>query len=80
MGRFKLNENTPFYTIEKFNEENWKVGEEVKQGLYVFGKQCGLITNENLTDDIAEWLLTKPEFALYIEDTKKTTIHTIKNN
>jgi hypothetical protein len=62
---YQLSDKTPNVTIEKKGEKGIITYEEVK-GIYPFGPQCEMITNENLTDSIAEFLLTKDEFKDFI--------------
>ena len=71
MAKYKLSDKAPIHNIENWDEKTGLYTFKQVKGLRPFGVQCGLITNENLTEPIAEWLLQKPEFALFIEVEKQ---------
>lgn len=72
---YKFNEKTPFVTIEKETEAGVLVQETV-QGIYPFGFNCKLITNENINEEISkgvtygDFLSQKEEYKDLITETK----------
>lgn len=68
-SRYKFAPHTPTHVLTGFAENS--VGLLVNdakavKGLAVFGVQAGVLTEDKLTDPIAEWLLTKDEFKEFI--------------
>lgn len=58
-SKYKLSDKAPFQQVEKKDPKTGIITVEEVQGLYPFGPQCQLITNDNLTDGMAEYLLEK---------------------
>lgn len=65
-GKYMFSDSAPVHIIE-FKEPGTKIiSQEVKRGVYPFGPQAQLITDENLTNAMAEFLLSKDEFKNFI--------------
>lgn len=75
-----LSETTPVHLVETQEFENgiWIPKTEFVKGLFPFGFGCKMITDENLTDSMAEYLLTKDEFKEFIISESKTELKTNK--
>jgi hypothetical protein len=74
MCSYKFAPNTPTHVITGWVEN--KAGflqDDTKavKGLAVFGLQAGVLTEDKLTNPIAEWLLTKDEFKEFIVKKEK---------
>ena len=66
MAKYKIADNAPVHQVEHCDEKTGIWSLKLVKGIRPFGAQCGVITDEKLTEPIAEWLLTKEEFKNYI--------------
>lgn len=73
---YKFTDETPSYTVEDYQiyngtdetkKGNLVLTKRVVRGLAIFGPQAGVLTEDKLTNDIAEFILTKDAFGKYIE-------------
>jgi hypothetical protein len=56
---YRFSEHAPTQVVEV--NKNGVIRYESVKGLYPFGPQCALVTDENLTDSMAEYLLAKKD-------------------
>lgn len=72
---YKFSNETPSYTIEDYQvydgtdstkKGNLVLTKRVVRGLAIFGPQAGVLTEDKLTDPIAEFIMTKEAFSKYI--------------
>ena len=65
--KYTFTDNVPVHTVNVLNAEKtlW-VPTQVK-GLTPFGKHTGVLTEDKLTDSVAEFLMQKPEWNQYIK-------------
>jgi len=71
---FKFNDKAPIQRMEVVSPAGILTG-EVKEvrGVYPFGPSCNIITDSELTDNMAEYLLGKEEFKDLITEIKQNT-------
>lgn len=64
MGKYKFSDKVGSVEVRSFIEEKGiiVIKKDMVRGVCPFGPGHGVITDEDLTDDIAEWLIQKPEY------------------
>lgn len=72
-SNYKFSDKASVITIPAHEENGDWVKEKTVKGVYAFGKQAQPFTDENLTDDIAEYLILKDEYSDMIVSTKELT-------
>lgn len=64
--KYKFSPETPSHIINVVDEKTRLLIPTKVVGVTPFGKQTGVITEDKLTNSIAEFLLGKPEWAKFI--------------
>lgn len=71
MANYQFTKDAPVHTVMVLNPETKLYSPKQVVGLTPFGKQTGVLTEDKLSDSVAEYLSTKPEWAKFIEAKQK---------
>jgi len=71
-GKYEFTQDVPTHIVQVLNQEKTLWIPTPVKGVTPFGKHTGVLTEDKLSDSVAEYLLTKPEWACYITEKKSS--------